>query len=149
MTAAEASVGLMVEQRARLAGLADELIVGGAGMPSASEAEVHGVWIDRALAVRPDLVALLREVLAAPGSPREALERLRQQSRPQFDAFAFVVAGAYLINPRVRRLLGYPGPVPVRNPAFPDEAESYLEDGILDPVVRRGPIYRPTPAFPL
>ncbi|MCW2739051.1 MAG: hypothetical protein JWN97_3695, partial [Nocardioides sp.] len=40
---------------------------------------------------------------------------------------------------------GMPGDAPKRNPAFPDESEHYLSDGILDPVLQRGPIYRPTP----
>ncbi|CAB4927787.1 unannotated protein [freshwater metagenome] len=33
----------------------------------------------------------------------------------------------------------------MRQPALPDEADAYLEDGILDVVIARGPIYRPTP----
>ncbi|MSW40886.1 MAG: hypothetical protein F2842_01595, partial [Actinobacteria bacterium] len=41
------SLPLTPEQRTRLAQLADTLIAGGAGLPSASEAEVHSVWIDR------------------------------------------------------------------------------------------------------
>ena len=38
----------------------------------------------------------------------------------------------------MRRELGYPGPVPMRQPALPDEADAYLEDGILDVVIARG-----------
>ena len=88
---------------------------------------------------------VIEQVIALPGDPAVALEALRAEGRPNFDTFAFAIAGAYLINPRIRLLLGYPGPAPIKNPAFPDEAESYLEDGLLDPVVNRGRIYRPTP----
>jgi hypothetical protein len=84
-------------------------------------------------------------VLELEGDPAEVLAGLRAESPELFGAFAMAVAGAYLINPRVRRELGYPGPAPMKNPALPDEAEAYLEGGILDVVVARGPIYRPTP----
>ena len=46
-------------QRARLARLADALISGSSGWPSASEADVHGKWIDITLAARPDLVPVV------------------------------------------------------------------------------------------
>jgi hypothetical protein len=88
---------------------------------------------------------VVREVLGLPGAPEAVLARVREQDPGRFTEFAFAVAGAYLINPRVRRDLGYPGPAPVKNPALPGEAEAYLEDGILDVVIDRGPIYRPTP----
>jgi hypothetical protein len=141
----QARIELDQAQRDRLAAFGDALIAGGAGLPSASQAEVPSKWIDRALAARPDLMPVVVSVLARPGEPKEVLADLRRSEPEQFDAFAFAVAGAYLINPRVRKLLGYPGPAPVKNPAYPDEAESYLEDGILNPVIDRGPIYRPTP----
>lgn len=146
MSAADAEMTLTADERGRLAKLADHLISGGSGMPSASGADVHGVWIDRTLAARPDLAPIVRDVIAVSGEPGAVLEALRGRDRPKFDSFAFAMAGAYLINPRIRKLLGYPGPTPVKNPAFPDEAASYLEDGILDVVIKRGPIYRATPA---
>lgn len=131
--------------RARLALFADALIAGGAGMPSASGADVHTQWIDRVFAARPDMATTVREVLATTGEPAAILAALRAEDPDRFSSFAFAIAGAYLINPRIRRELGYPGPVPVKNPALPDEADAYLEDGILDVVINRGPIYRPTP----
>jgi hypothetical protein len=147
MSATEVQVtgGLDEASRARLALFADLLIAGGAGMPSASEAQVHTQWIDRVFAARPDMEVAVRGVLALPGEPEAVLAQLRERDAEGFTGFAFAVAGAYLINPRIRRELGYPGPAPVRNPALPGEAESYLEDGILDVVIARGPIYRPTP----
>lgn len=145
MTASKIEFKPSDEERKRLAGLADHLIAGGAGLPSASDAEVQGSWMERALAARPDLISVVLEVIRQDGEPGEVLDRLRESDRPKFNSFAFIVSAAYLINPRVRSLLGYPGPAPVKNPAFPDEAESYLEDGILDVVIKRGPIYRPTP----
>ena len=140
-----ASVPLSTQQRDRLGVFADALISGGAGMPSATGAEVHSQWIDRVFAARPDMEATVREVLGREGEPAGILASLRAGEPDRFSSFAFAVAGAYLINPRIRRDLGYPGPVPVKNPALPDEAEAYLEGGILDVVIARGPIFRPTP----
>jgi len=131
--------------RERLAGFVDALIAGGSGFPSASEADVHTKWIDRALSARPDLAPLVRRVLETSGEPQDVLDRLKSEDETAFDELGFLVAGAYLINPKVRKGFGYPGSVPEKNPAFPDEAEAYLDDGILDRVISRGPIYRPTP----
>jgi len=137
--------GLSAAQRDRLALLADALIAGGAGLPSASGAEVPTQWIDRVFAVRPDMHTVVLAVLERHGDPETLLTALRESDPDTFRLFAFAIAGAYLINPRIRRELGYPGPAPVKNPALPDEADAYLEDGILDVVINRGPIYRPTP----
>jgi hypothetical protein len=91
-------------------------------------------------------VAVVEAVVAQEGEPQAVLDRLRRADAQAFGDFSFVVAGAYLIHPRVRKLLGYPAGAPAKNPALEGEAESYLEDGILDAVTDRGPIYRPTPA---
>ena len=131
--------------RQRLAAFADALIPGGAGMPSACAAGVHEAGIDRALACRPDLRELVSGVIGVDAEPREALKRLRAEQPGVFDRFAVTIAGIYFMNPDVRRLVGYPGDAPQRKRARPGEAEAYLKDGILDPVIERGPIYRPTP----
>ena len=133
------------QQRKTLAAFADVLIPGGHGLPSASEAKVDGRWVDRVLAVRPDLAEPLLAVLSGGGEPWTALERWRSEDPLTFDAFTLVVSGGYFMNPRVRKLLGYPGQAPKPKPAFPDESDYYLEGGILDVVRERGPIYRPTP----
>jgi hypothetical protein len=55
-----------------------------------------------------------------------------------------VVPGAYFMNPAIREAIGYPGLErrPIDESAEPD----YNQDGLLDSVVARGPVYRPTPA---
>lgn len=133
---------LTKSERNRLGLVGDALIGGGAGLPSAREADVQGQWIDRVLAARPDLVGALRKVATASGDPRSALAGL---TPAELEHVRYAVAAAYLINPRVRSLLGYPGGVPEKQPAYPDEADAYLEDGILNAVIERGPIYRQTP----
>ena len=51
-----------------------------------------------------------------------------------------MATGAYYLHPRVRRLIGYPGQKP--DPAADDESDYWLRDGLLDPVIDRGPIWR-------
>jgi hypothetical protein len=132
-------------QRVRLAELADQLMPAGAGLPSASEADVHGKWIDRALIARPDLESAILGVLAVAEDPNFQVITLKDSDYDLFDRFSYTMAGCYFMNPKVRKSLGLPGNAPKPNPPLPDESDYYLRDGILDPVLKRGPIYRPTP----
>ncbi|SDZ42854.1 hypothetical protein SAMN05444365_11545 [Micromonospora pattaloongensis] len=145
MTDLDLSTELGDASRARLAALADVLIPGGSGLPSASAADVAGQWINRALAANTDLAPAVREVLAVAGAPAEALAEVRRRDHVLFEAFALAVSGAYFMNPAVRNALGYPGIAPRRMPAAEGEAEYYLEDDILTPVLDRGHIYRSVP----
>ncbi len=133
---------LTTVQRARLAALADELIPGGSGLPAASAAGVHEAWIDRTLASRPDLADAVIAVISGAEPPGAELPLRRRTDRRTFEDFALAVSGAYFMNPQVRALLGYPAPAPRREPIYPEETEYYLEDGILNPVIDRGEIYR-------
>lgn len=132
-------------RRSTLAALADVLVPATGGMPAASEAGVTGKWLDRVLGARPDLEpTLVRLLAAAAGSePAGELRRLECEDRAALELLALVVVSAYYLNPKVRRLIGYPGQK--ATPPFPDESDYYLRDGLLDPVLERGPIYRPTP----
>ena len=134
------------DQRDRLGQLEDVLIPGGLGLPSASEAQASGKWMDRVFVARPDLAEVVRKVIALPGVPADVIAQLQKDEPSVFGDFSFSVGGAYMMNPRVCRLLGMPGNAPKPKPALEDEADYYFRDGILDPVKERGPIYRPTPA---
>jgi hypothetical protein len=142
MSVAPESPWLDEQARARLAALADALVPGGLGLPSASGADVSGRWIERTLAANPDLTEAVVHALTLPGKPAQSLDQLRVQDPVAFESFAFAVSAAYFMNPRVRRALGYPGNAPRRQPAAEGEAEYYLEDDVLAPVVERGAIYR-------
>ncbi|WP_433618102.1 hypothetical protein ACQP2P_20025 [Dactylosporangium sp. CA-139114] len=145
MTVYQIERQLTSAQRERLAALADVLITAGAGLPSASQAKVHEKWVDRALSARPDLFDGLVAALEGDDDPALAVDRLKKSQPALFDTLSFVVAGSYLMNPAVTKALGMPGNAPKPMPALPDEADHYLSGGILDPVIARGPIYRPTP----
>lgn len=129
--------------RAVLAGLADVLIPAGDGMPSASAAAVAEKGLDQVLAAVPSLGAGLADVLAkAKGrNPAEFLAALAQTDAAAYGVLTEVVTAAYFMNPDVRRAVCYTGqgPTPI------DPRVDYMEDGLLESVIKRGPIYRPTP----
>lgn len=132
-----------VSERAVLASLADVLIPASAGFPSASQAGVAAEGLDQLLAVRPDLAEGLKKLLARcqDRNPAEAVAELKASDPVAFAVLAELVPGAYFMNPEVRATLGYlgQGPRPI------DPNPDYLDDGLLQSVIDRGPIYRPTP----
>ena len=131
------------KDRSTLAGLADVLIPASAGFPSASQVGVAAEGLDQVLAVRPDLAKPLNVILqSAKGrNPAEVVAQLQDENPASFAALAEIVAGAYFMNPQVRVAIGYHGQVPQPLASRPD----HLNDGLLQPVIDRGPSYRPTP----
>ena len=130
-------------QRAVLAGLADVLIPAGDGMPSASAAGVAEDGLNQVLAAVPSLGASLADVLAR-AKGREAAEVVTSLARTDPAAYGIlteVVTAAYFMNPNVRQAVGYTG----QGPTPLDPRVDYMEDGLLESVIKRGPIYRPTP----
>jgi hypothetical protein len=132
-------------QRATLAALADLLIPAGENMPSASQADVAGAWLDAALAAVPEVGPHLAAVVdsARAEDLSAAIARLQARDPLGFDVLCTVVAGAYFLNPAVRTAIGYPGQE--RVPIVPETPPDYEQDGLLASVIARGPIYRPTP----
>jgi hypothetical protein len=136
---------LTAERKETLAALADVLVPATDSWPSATDAGVAEQWAERALAALSKHAEFVIQILdAAAGlDPEAVIRRLELEDRAGLDALVLVVVGAYYLSPKVRRVLGYSGPR--RTPALEEEADFYLEDGLLDPVVARGSIYRPTP----
>jgi hypothetical protein len=126
-----------------LARLADEIIPCGEGFPSASQAGVALEGLDQVLKVRPELTEPLQTLLAAARdkSPREFADHLRSKEPGLFGVLTEAVAGAYFLNRDVRERLGYAGQTAKAIDPRPD----YLDDGLLQSVIDRGPVYRPTP----
>ena len=131
--------------RATFRALADVLIPAAEGMPAASEVGVHESVLDRILALRPDLSErLLRGLRAAAGqAPQETARRLNAEDPDALSAIGLAAAAAYYMQPRVRELIGYPGQE--NRPGNPDATPEYVANGMLQQVIDRGPIYRPTP----
>jgi hypothetical protein len=139
-------VTLDATQRSTLATLADVLVPAAEGMPAASEVGVADEGLDRVLRVRPELEADLSRVLKA-GTGADAAEQIRDLQRDDpagFDALALTVTGAYYTDQRVRDLIGYPGQLYDRKRLERDPIDA--SDPLLQRVVARGPVYRPTPS---
>jgi hypothetical protein len=126
--------------------IADSLVPAAAGMPSASEAGANGRWLERVLAVRPDLAAELERIVAGlVGVPAQAaLERLERSRPHDLETLVAAVAGAYYMSNVVRERLGYPGQRALELNVYSD-LDAYIEEGLLEPVLDRGATFRPAP----
>ena len=113
--------------------LADQLIPGEDGMPSASQAGATGRWLDAVLEARPDL----RAPLEKPGG-ETSIATLAERDPAGWTALTSAVVAAYYFNPEVCERIGYGGQRAV--PLGPADHEEFL-----DSVKSRGPVYRPTP----
>ena len=141
----QAATTLDARQRETLRALGDVLIPAAGELPSWSAADPNDKWLEKALAARPDLVPLLVELLDAANGrdPEEEAQRLHAEEPDVFRALAAIVSGAYYMNLKIRKRIGFPGQG--KRPPFSDEAEYDLRDGLLDPVIERGPVHqRPT-----
>lgn len=125
--------------------LADALIPEAEGMPAASQVGVGGDILDRMLALRPDLRdAFMRGLRTAAGKPAAAAaEALNRDDPAALGAIGLVAAAGYYMSPKVRTLIGYPGQE--SRPADPDVTPEYVANGMLQQVIDRGPIFKPTP----
>jgi hypothetical protein len=125
--------------------IADVLIPEAEGMPMASQVGVGGEILDRMLALRPDLrETFLRGLRAAAGKPPvAAAEALNRDDPAALGAVGLVASAGYYMSPRVRALIGYPGQE--NRPADPDVTPEYVANGMLQLVIDRGPIFKPTP----
>ena len=139
------STTLSEQDRATFAAIADVLIPEAEGMPSASQVGVHKALLDRILGLRPDLVEnFLRGVRKAAGKDaREAANQLNKEDAAALSAIGLVASAGYYMDPKVRQLIGYPGQE--KRPGNPDETPEYVTNGMLQQVIGRGPIYKPTP----
>jgi hypothetical protein len=128
--------------RERLRAFADVLIPAAHGMPSAGEVGVADGQLDKVLNVRPDLAEPLARAVADvdPADHETSLSRLRDGDREAHDALLLVVAGGYYIDADVRRRIGYDGQQPVE--VRPEIIPNYVEEGLIEPLLARGPVYR-------
>jgi hypothetical protein len=137
-----AAVGTLdSEAKSTLAAIAEALIPAAHGMPSAAEVLTD----DRlrfVLNARPDLFEPLRAALRPDlGTGVQArLESLGRDEPANLSALQLVIVGGYYTDKRVRELIGYPGQmaIEVKSWLYP----AYLEEGHIDAVLARGPVWR-------
>jgi hypothetical protein len=128
-------------EHATLSAIADRLIPAAHGMPSAAEV----VGEDRlrfVLVARPDLVEPLRAALrpALGDDPQARLDLLGRDEPSTLAALQLVIVGGYYTDRRVRELIGYPGQMALELRSW--EYPVYLEEGLIDAVLARGPTWR-------
>jgi len=127
-----------------LRAIADVLIPPSGDNPAATSEPDFDAWLRCAADARADSFGTITAFLArldgaGPQMIDQALRALHAGEPGQFQALSAVVAGAWLLTPTVRARIGYPGQR--RDPARLEEAVDQISDGILDPVIARGPIY--------
>ncbi len=125
----------------RLLEIAEALVPTTATMVGAGTVPDAARYIERALESRPDLGDGLDAAVAA--CTDELLARALDGTtvdEPAFDQVATLVIGAYYMNPVARRQIGYPGQLALEYD--PMEYVSWIDEGLLDQVMSRGPRYR-------
>jgi|TARA_B110000259_G_C13965923_1_gene382623 hypothetical protein len=133
-------------RRTTFLGISDVLIPEFEGMPAASSVEVHGKMLDHILTLRPDLVEdFLRGLDASCGKdPEFAAKELNEGDHLALSAIGLVASAGYYMTPQVRNLIGYPGQES-KPDTDPDATPEYVSNGMLQEVIDRGPIFKPTP----
>jgi hypothetical protein len=123
------------------ASIADRLIPSAHDMPSAAEV-VNGDRLRFVLNARPDLVDPLAEALR-PELGDDVAARLEALERDEPAALAslqLVIVAGYYTDVGVRERIGYPGQQAITFEATSRPA--YVEEGLIDAVIRRGPRWR-------
>jgi hypothetical protein len=140
-TSADPFALLSAEARATFAAVADHLIPAAHGMPSAATV-VDEARLRFVLASRPDLAdavaAALRPELG--GDVGGRLEALARDEPANLSALQLAIVGGYYTDKQVRELIGYPGQEAITIRSW--EVPAYLEEGLIDAVIARGPVWR-------
>lgn len=136
---------LTPDQRAAFGAIADYLIPACKGLPAATAVGVHEGMVDAVLGYRPDIAEAFFRGLAAVdrGDLSASLNALFRADADAFNALGLAASGGYYMTAEVREILGYPGQESLTYDAH--ATPDYLTDHMLERVVRRGPLYRPTP----
>jgi len=126
--------------RATFSAIADHLIPAAHGMPSAGDV-VDDDRIAFVLRARPDLTEPLRAALRLElGS--DVVSRLNALANEPTNlaALQLAIVAGYYTDKRVRELIGYPGQMALEVKSW--LVPEYLEEGLIDAVLARGPVWR-------
>lgn len=140
-TTTDPLAGFDAAERATLSAVADRLIPAAHGMPSAAEVLTD----DRlrfVLTARPDLVEPVKAALR-PELGEDVATRTDVLGRDEpaiLYALQLVIVGGYYTDRRVRELIGYPGQMAIELRSW--ELPPYLDEGLIDAVLARGPVWR-------
>jgi hypothetical protein len=134
------TTGLDDRERGTIAAIADYLIPAAGAMPSAADVVDEG-RLAFVLRARPDLAEPLGAALRADlgDDVGERLARLAAEPA-NLAALQLAIVGGYYTDRRVRDLIGYPGQSAIELRSW--EYPAYLEEGLIDAVLARGPVWR-------
>jgi hypothetical protein len=129
------------QERATLAAFADMLIPEAHGMPSAG-AVIDERRLQFVLTARPDLAEPLAAALdsALPAEPAARKLALERDAPHLLAALVNTIVFAYYTDKGVRERLGYPGQQAITIQSW--KLPQYMEEGLIDQVLARGPIWR-------
>lgn len=138
---AAATPTLTADERALLRTVADHLIPAAHGMPSAAEV-LTDERIRFVLNARPDLAEPIRAALGAglAEDPAARVAALAYEDPAALGALQLAIVAGYYTDAHVRELIGYPGQVALSIRSW--EVPPYVEEGLIDAVVARGPVWR-------
>ena len=121
--------------------VADRLIPAAGDMPSAADV-LSDARLRFVLNARPDLLGPLRAALRPELGDDVAarLETLGRDEPATLYALQLVIVGGYYTDTQVRDLIGYPGQMALELRSW--EYPAYLEEGLIDAVLARGPVWR-------
>jgi len=124
-----------------LSDVASHLIPAAHGMPSAADV-VTEERVRFVLTARPDLVEPLHAALRSDlgTDPQRRLDALARDEPANLAALQLVIVGGYYTDKRVRELIGYPGQMAIEVRSW--EYPAYLEEGLVDALLARGPTWR-------
>ena len=127
-------------ERATFAAVAGHLIPAVADMPSAADV-VTDSRLEFVLRARPDLAKPLKAALRADLGDDVAQRLARLAEEPaNLSALQLAIVGGYYTDRHVRELIGYPGQMAIELRSWEDPA--YLDEGLIDAVLARGPVWR-------
>jgi hypothetical protein len=128
-------------ERATLSAIAGRLIPAAHGMPSAADV-LDDDRLRFVLNARPDLSEPLRAALRGElGDDIGArLDALGRDEPSMLGTLQLVIVAGYYTDRRVRELIGYPGQAALELRSW--EYPAYLEEGLIDAVLARGPVWR-------
>ena len=126
---------------ATLRAVADRLIPAAGDMPSAADV-LSDARLRFVLNARPDLLGPLRAALRPELGDDVAarLETLGRHEPATLYPLQLVIVGGYYTDSQVRDLIGYPGQMALELRSW--EYPTYLEEGLIDAVLARGPVWR-------
>jgi hypothetical protein len=132
---------LTSDERTTLTAIADRLIPATDAMPAASEVLTD----DRlrfVLHARPDLLEPLRETLRPELGDDVAgrLDALERDEPAALYALQLVIVSGYYTDKDVRERIGYPGQQALELRSW--EVPAYIDEGMIDAVLARGPSWR-------